>query len=85
MMSPLEESSPISRRSSGEFVESAVFEAIVPTASELDLNSLFQEWDGELANEVSSIVPFIEQRQFLLLGTSFTARHRYEMSLAMRF
>ncbi len=67
-MTPLKEPTPKSRRTSGEFVDSAVLEAVIPTSSELDLDQLFQEWDGELSNEVSSIVPFIDQRQFLLLG-----------------
>jgi hypothetical protein len=68
MMTPLKEPTPKARRTSGEFVESAVLEAVIPTSSDLDLDQLFQEWDGELSNEVSSIVPFIDQRQFLLLG-----------------
>jgi hypothetical protein len=48
--------------------ESAILETVVPTDSDIDLQELFQSWDREFTAEQSSIVPFIEQRQFLLLG-----------------
>jgi len=48
--------------------ESAILETVVPTDSDIDLQDLFQSWDREFTAEQSSIVPFIEQRQFLLLG-----------------
>jgi hypothetical protein len=48
--------------------ESAILETVVPTDSDIDLQDLFQSWDREFTAEQSSIVPFIEQRSFLLLG-----------------
>jgi hypothetical protein len=71
MMNPLPSRSPSrSRRTSSEFTDAAVLEAIVPASPDLDLQTLFQEWDGELDTEENTIVPFVEQRQFLLLGIS---------------
>jgi hypothetical protein len=57
-------------RASGEFADSAVLEAVVPDTSNVDLQDLFQGWDGEFAGAGSSIVPFIAQRPFLFLGTT---------------
>jgi hypothetical protein len=51
-----------------DLVESAILETVVPTDSDVDLQELFLSWDREFTAESSSIVPFIEQRQFLLLG-----------------
>jgi hypothetical protein len=57
-----------------DLVESAILETVVPTNSDVDLQEVFQSWDREFTAEGSSIVPFIEQRQFLLLGTPQEAR-----------
>lgn len=53
-------------RSSAEFVESSVLEAIVPAASSISVESLLQSWNGSKGDEDASILPFISQRQFLL-------------------
>jgi hypothetical protein len=53
---------------SSDLVDSAILETVVPTDSDIDLQELFQSWDREFTAEGSSIVPFIEQRQFILLG-----------------
>lgn len=55
-------------RSSAEFVESSVLEAIVPAASSISVESLLQSWNGSKGDEDASILPFISQRQFLLFG-----------------
>jgi len=54
--------------SSDEFLEHAIIETFVPSASEVDLQELIEAWDGEVPKGGSSIVPFVEQRQFILLG-----------------
>jgi hypothetical protein len=76
MMATLEQPE---RRSSAEFVDAAVLEAFVPAISNANLQELFESWDGEYVEEGSSIVPFIEQRQFLLLGipTSTTSQRAF--------
>ena len=51
-----------------DLADSAILETVVPTDSDIDLQELFQSWDREFTAEATSIVPFIEQRQFLLLG-----------------
>jgi hypothetical protein len=68
MMANLEQSDKGLQRVSGDFVDSAILEAFVPAISNVNLQELFESWDGEFVEEGSSIVPFIEQRQFLLLG-----------------
>jgi hypothetical protein len=60
----------VQARTSAEFAEDTILEAFVPSASQVNLQELLEAWDGEIPEESSSIVPFIEQRQFLLLGTS---------------
>jgi hypothetical protein len=67
-MATLEQTEKGSRKASGDFVDSAILEAFVPVISNVNLQELFESWDGEFVEEGSSIVPFIEQRQFLLLG-----------------
>ncbi|KAF2401219.1 hypothetical protein EJ06DRAFT_542607 [Trichodelitschia bisporula] len=52
---------------STDFVEDTILEAFVPSSSKVDLQGLLEEWDGEIPEESSSVVPFIDQRQFLLL------------------
>ncbi|TID21821.1 hypothetical protein E6O75_ATG05216 [Venturia nashicola] len=54
-------------RTSTEFIEETVLEAFVPSASRLDIQNLLENWDGEIPENSNSIVPFIEQRPFLLL------------------
>jgi hypothetical protein len=63
-------------RASGEFADSAVLEAVVADTSDVDLQDLFQAWDGEFASTGSSVVPFIPQRPFLFLGTALRTSHR---------
>jgi hypothetical protein len=52
-----------------DFVESGVVEVVVPSVTNVDLQDLFEAWDGEMLEDSTSMVPFIDQRQFLLLGT----------------
>ena len=56
-------------RSSAEFVESSVLEAVVPASSNIDLEEELQSWDGKSEDESGSILPFLSQRNVLLLGT----------------
>ena len=72
-MAGLRSPGPIALRTSGEFVGSAILETIIPSASDVDLQDQFEAWDGEIPEDSTSIVPFIEQRQFLLLGKSETS------------
>lgn len=55
-------------RTSTEFIDDTVLEAFVPAASQVNLQELLEGWDGDIPEESNSIVPFIEQRHFLLLG-----------------
>lgn len=55
-------------RTSTEFIEDTILEAFVPSASQLDIQNLLENWDGEVPEDSNSVVPFIEQRSFLLLG-----------------
>jgi hypothetical protein len=55
-------------RTSTEFIEDTLLEAFVPSASQVNLHELLESWDGDIPEDSNSIVPFIEQRQFLLLG-----------------
>lgn len=56
-------------RSSAEFVDDTILEAFVPAASRVNVQELLEAWDGEVLEDKNTIVPFIEQRQFLLLGS----------------
>jgi hypothetical protein len=56
-------------RTSAEFVESSVLEAVVPASSSIDLRAELEAWDGEIEDEAGSILPFLSQRTVLLLGT----------------
>jgi hypothetical protein len=52
-----------------EFASSSVIEAFVPASPEIDLRHSFERWDGSYpTTETNSIVPWIEQRPFVLLG-----------------
>ncbi|KAF2667455.1 hypothetical protein BT63DRAFT_292685 [Microthyrium microscopicum] len=53
--------------------EAAIAEVVVPNASDVDLQDLFQAWDGEIPEDSTSMVPFIEPRQFILLDELLTA------------
>jgi hypothetical protein len=59
-----------------DVAESAILETVVPVDADIDLGELFQSWDREFTAEGASIVPFIEQRQFLLLGKTLLSSHR---------
>jgi hypothetical protein len=56
------------RSNSLEFVDDTILEAFVPAASQVNVQELLEAWDGEFLEDKNTIVPFIEQRQFLLLG-----------------
>lgn len=58
-------------RGSAEFVESSVLEAIVPSASGIDIEKEVQAWKGTTEDEGGSILPSIPQRSVLLLGTFY--------------
>lgn len=62
----MEEAQP---RQSLEFAESSVLEAIVPAASNVDIEDAFHSWDGTIEDETASILPFVKQRHVLLFGT----------------
>ncbi|RDI85515.1 hypothetical protein Vi05172_g4503 [Venturia inaequalis] len=68
-------------RTSTEFIEDTVLEAFVPSASTLDIQNLLENWNGEVPDDSSSIVPFIEQRHFLLLGSLFTVYYQDRLLL----
>jgi hypothetical protein len=55
-------------RTSSEFVDDTTLEAFVPAASQVNVQELLEAWDGDILEDKNTIVPFIEQRQFLLLG-----------------
>ncbi|EUC50182.1 hypothetical protein COCMIDRAFT_82750 [Bipolaris oryzae ATCC 44560] len=55
-------------RQSLEFVESSVLEAVVPAKSEIDIKTAIESWNGAgHDDDDGSILPFLEQRQVLLL------------------
>jgi len=56
-------------RSSAEFVESSVLEAVVPASSSINLGEDLQAWDGKVEDEAGSVLPFLSQRAILILGT----------------
>jgi hypothetical protein len=62
-----EEENPRARTST-ELVEDSILEAFIPSTSQLDIQNLLENWDGEVPEDSNSIVPFIEQRNFLVLG-----------------
>ena len=55
-------------RGSLEFAESSVLEAVVPSHSNVDFERQLSSWDGTLQDGSGSILPFVAQRQVLLLG-----------------
>ncbi|KAF1984733.1 hypothetical protein K402DRAFT_335957 [Aulographum hederae CBS 113979] len=55
-------------RTSSEFVESSIIEAFVPENGNTELTDLLTGWQGDSDNsDGGSLLPFISQRQFLLL------------------
>ncbi|KAF1915071.1 TRAPP trafficking subunit Trs65-domain-containing protein [Ampelomyces quisqualis] len=54
-------------RSSAEFVESSVLEAIVPAKSDVNVEEELRSWNGTVEDESGSILPTISQRTVLLL------------------
>jgi hypothetical protein len=56
-------------RSSAEFVESSVLEALIPARSDVNIKQELLAWDGTIEDESGSILPFLLQRNVLLLGT----------------
>ncbi|KAH7095717.1 TRAPP trafficking subunit Trs65-domain-containing protein [Paraphoma chrysanthemicola] len=54
-------------RSSLEFVESSVLEALVPASSEANIEKDLSAWNGTIEDESGSILPFLAQRNVLLL------------------
>ena len=55
-------------RASVEFAEASVLDAIVPAVPGIDIEAAFRDWDGATPDQGSSLLPFIDQRQFLLFG-----------------
>ena len=55
-------------RGSAEFVESSVLEAVVPASPNIDIKQELNSWDGVVKDESGSILPFLSQRQVVLLG-----------------
>jgi len=66
-------------RRSLEFAESSVLEAVVPASSDIDIKSEIDSWDGA-ADDNGSILPFLAQRNVLLLGTSPTIPYNQHVS-----
>jgi hypothetical protein len=69
-MADAEETPP---RRSLEFAESSVLEAVVPASSDINIKNEIDSWNGA-ADDNGSILPFLAQRNVLLLGTSQTIR-----------
>jgi len=62
-------------RGSAEFVESSVLEAVVPASLDIDIESKLSSWVGNVKDGSGSILPFLSQRQMLLLGMVADVRH----------
>jgi hypothetical protein len=67
MAANTEESQP---RSSLDFAESSVLEAVVPASTEVNIEDELNSWDGAVEDGDGSILSFLSQRQVLLLGMS---------------
>lgn len=63
----------LQHRGSAEFVESSVLEAVVPASSEIDIETELSAWDGTNEHNSGSILPFLYQRNLVLLGKHFHA------------
>lgn len=55
-------------RTSAEFVESSVLEAVVPRASSINIEDSLSSWDGSGGEDTTSILPFLQQRSYLFFG-----------------
>jgi hypothetical protein len=66
------------------FASSSIIETFVPTCPEIDLSDQFERWDGSFHAESTSIVPFIEQRPFLLLGKNAQIKQTSEAASHMQ-
>ena len=55
-------------RASVDFAETSLLDTIVPFLPDLEIEDAFQAWDGTASDQNSSLLPFIEQRHFLLFG-----------------
>jgi hypothetical protein len=55
-----------------------VLEAVVPLSSDVDIKEDLSSWDGTADGESGSILPFLSQRNVLLLGM-----HPYIMGISM--
>ncbi|KAF2019130.1 hypothetical protein BU24DRAFT_113008 [Aaosphaeria arxii CBS 175.79] len=53
-------------RRSAEFVESSILEAVVPADTSFDVQQKLDAWDGNTADDHSSIAPFVTERQFII-------------------
>jgi hypothetical protein len=62
-------------RSSAEFVESSVLEAIVSANSDVNVEEELRSWDGTIDDESGSVLPFLSQRTVLLLGMLISSLH----------
>lgn len=56
-------------RTSTDFVESSVLEALVPSRSGYDIEKELDAWNGVVEDESGSVLPFVPQRTLLFLGT----------------
>jgi hypothetical protein len=61
----------LTARTSAEFVESSVLEAIVPADSDINIEEVLRSWNGAIDDENGSILPIVSQRTVLLLGKIF--------------
>lgn len=69
-MTPSKLPEDVNTESDRNFVDSALVEVVVPSTTNVALQDLFEAWDGDIPEDSTSMVPFIDQRQFLLLGMS---------------
>ena len=53
----------------GHFLEHSVAEGIVPANANLSIEELFEQEEEAYREENVSLLPWIKQRDFLLLGT----------------
>jgi hypothetical protein len=70
-MPPSDGNSPA--RTSSDFVQSSILEAVVPFNETIDIGALFQAWNRHGEGNEESLIPFVEQRHFLMLGKQYIA------------
>ncbi|KAF2088910.1 hypothetical protein K490DRAFT_38896 [Saccharata proteae CBS 121410] len=56
---------PDRARTSAEFSECSLLEAVIPVSSSLDLKAALLDWDGSAEDDNPSVLPFLPQRQIL--------------------